>query len=169
MEDMENRSAQVRLVGLKTCSTCKDQLHFTAFYSNAARSDGRNQNCKKCFREKQKVYCARRKQRDPVGYHDWRIRNGKTRGVKLEPGLYSRLYAAQAGLCAVCGNPEPPHRRSAMLSVDHDHITGKVRGLLCSNCNFALGHVKDSIEILAALIKYLETCRTTSDSPVSIL
>ena len=53
-------------------------------------------------------------------------------GVTVED--YDRLLAAQGGGCAICGNP-PKTRR---LDVDHDHRTGKVRGLLCHRCNRAL-------------------------------
>jgi hypothetical protein len=42
------------------------------------------------------------------------------------------------------------------LGVDHDHITGKVRGLLCNDCNLGIGHFKDNIEKLKLAIKYLE-------------
>ena len=48
--------------------------------------------------------------------------------------LYDRLIAAQRGVCAICGAP-PKTRR---LHIDHDHRTGKVRGLLCQRCNRAL-------------------------------
>ncbi len=47
---------------------------------------------------------------------------------------YARLFAKQGGGCAICGNP-PKTRR---LDVDHDHKTGRVRGLLCHRCNRAL-------------------------------
>lgn len=52
----------------------------------------------------------------------------------LSPDEYEALLEAQGGVCAICGNP-PAKRR---LSVDHDHATGKVRGLLCFRCNRAL-------------------------------
>lgn len=54
------------------------------------------------------------------------------------------------GRCEVCG------RSDVKFCIDHDHETGKVRGLLCDGCNKALGHARDDISILAGLIKYLE-------------
>lgn len=54
-----------------------------------------------------------------------------------------------AGECATCGSVE-------RLCIDHDHATGRVRGLLCNDCNLSLGYAKDSIETLKNLIKYLE-------------
>ena len=69
----------------------------------------------------------------------------------LEPEDLAYLYAAQNHVCAVCG--DPPEGRS--LSIDHDHETGRVRGLLCHHCNVALGHVRDDPERLMALVAYL--------------
>ena len=64
---------------------------------------------------------------------------------------YDKMLVAQNGVCAICGHP--PNWRC--LSVDHNHITGNVRGLLCTNCNMMLGLVDDSIEILRSAIEYL--------------
>jgi hypothetical protein len=58
------------------------------------------------------------------------------------------MLAAQDGLCAGCGKPDPEH-------VDHDHATGAVRGMLCFNCNQALGNVRDSAHVLDQLRDYL--------------
>lgn len=67
---------------------------------------------------------------------------------------YNALYTAQNGSCACCGVHESAFKRQ--LHVDHDHITGKVRGLLCTQCNPGIGYFKDSIERLEMAIKYLK-------------
>ena len=64
---------------------------------------------------------------------------------------YDALLAAQGGGCAICGNA-PKTRR---LHVDHDHKTGAVRGVLCFNCNQALGNSRDDVIVLQRLITYL--------------
>ncbi len=56
----------------------------------------------------------------------------------LRPGLYEKLLAQQNGVCAICGKVQVGHR----LSLDHDHETGKFRGLLCKPCNSALGKLE---------------------------
>jgi endogenous inhibitor of DNA gyrase (YacG/DUF329 family) len=56
--------------------------------------------------------------------------------------------------CEICNAPESNFKKG--LQYDHDHNTGKFRGWLCSNCNTALGLVKDNKQILQELIKYLE-------------
>ena len=70
---------------------------------------------------------------------------------------YDELLLRQDGRCAVCGQPERRLMRGKVtaLSVDHNHVTGRVRGLLCSNCNMAVGFVGESIEISERLTKYL--------------
>jgi len=68
----------------------------------------------------------------------------------LETGQYDSLYAGQNGLCGACSQFSVKK-----MCVDHDHITGKVRGLLCARCNIVLGMVKDNDEILRGLIGYL--------------
>ena len=65
---------------------------------------------------------------------------------------YDRLLDEQDGVCAICGGINSNGRR---LSVDHDHDTGKIRGLLCGNCNVGIGHLQDDPEVLAAAIGYI--------------
>jgi hypothetical protein len=61
---------------------------------------------------------------------------------------FEELLAAQGGVCAICGAPDPQH-------VDHDHVFGNVRGVLCFNCNGGLGQFKDNVENLGKAISYL--------------
>jgi hypothetical protein len=67
-------------------------------------------------------------------------------GITLEQR--EALYASQAGVCALCEVNEAE-------VVDHDHQTGKVRGLLCNKCNLMLGHAEDDVIVLQAAIEYL--------------
>lgn len=70
-------------------------------------------------------------------------------------GDYDRMYAAQGGKCAICQRGKGKSKR---LSVDHDHKTGKVRGLLCAACNrWLLGRcARDDVAVLQRAIEYLE-------------
>ena len=74
----------------------------------------------------------------------------KRYGLTLED--YNRMFEAQSGRCAICSVSV----EGARLCVDHDHGTGKVRGLLCSLCNRALGQFRDSTELLRKAIAYLK-------------
>lgn len=70
---------------------------------------------------------------------------------------YQAMLVAQRGVCAVCEKPETKIQNGTiqLLSVDHDHKTGAVRGLLCSNCNLAIGYACEDVTILAKAIGYL--------------
>lgn len=67
---------------------------------------------------------------------------------------YDRLLAAQGGGCAICGKLQAESEKT--FHVDHDHATGKVRGILCGGCNFMLGQVRDDPAILRTAIAYLQ-------------
>ena len=69
-------------------------------------------------------------------------------GITLEE--YYAMLEQQNNKCAICGNEETSKRRDTLrlLSVDHDHVTGKVRGLLCNGCNQLIGYFKEDISLL---------------------
>lgn len=72
---------------------------------------------------------------------------------------YERMHAEQSGRCKICGGEGfvmDKDRHSLKLVVDHCHVTDKVRGLLCHNCNRALGLLKDNIQTLENAIAYLK-------------
>lgn len=71
----------------------------------------------------------------------------------LTPETYAEMFAAQGDRCKICGTSEAPARGS--FCVDHDHKTGKVRGILCSECNTGLGKFRDDPDLLRAAIAYL--------------
>jgi hypothetical protein len=71
---------------------------------------------------------------------------------------YREAWYRQDGTCAVCGRPERT-ARNRLLCVDHDHVTGRFRGLLCSHCNRAVGLLQDDPEILSAAIRYITQTR----------
>jgi len=71
---------------------------------------------------------------------------------------YQRMLNEQNGVCACCERPESRLTDNGdlrMLSVDHNHTTGAVRGLLCSNCNLVLGYACDDVTVLQKAIGYL--------------
>lgn len=74
---------------------------------------------------------------------------------------YEQMLKAQHGLCKTCGTDKPGGSKGIYFHVDHCHTTGKVRGLLCSACNSALGLVKDNTNVLKNLIEYLNEHKET--------
>jgi hypothetical protein len=80
-------------------------------------------------------------------------------GLTLEQ--YEAMVAAQGGRCAICGTDHPGSSRIKYWSVDHDHETDAVRGLLCHGCNTGLGAFGDDIERLTKAVAYLQSYRTS--------
>jgi len=68
---------------------------------------------------------------------------------------YNALLEIQGGVCAICGSDDPK-TGGRSFAVDHDHVTGKVRGLLCSPCNRALGGFNDDPVRLQRAVDYLK-------------
>lgn len=80
---------------------------------------------------------------------------------------YLGMHRAQAGVCAICGQPESTlddrNGKPRMLAVDHNHVTKQVRGLLCSNHNRAIGLFGDSPDMLRKAADYLEAHASSFD------
>ena len=90
-----------------------------------------------------------------------RTRNTAKNREKLgvTPAQYATMHLAQGGLCMICGQPETAlGRKGAVqtLCLDHNHITGKIRDLLCKRCNRVLGQLGESTELLRGMIEYIE-------------
>jgi hypothetical protein len=77
------------------------------------------------------------------------------RTYKITPEEYDRMLLEQNGVCAICLRPN--ETKFKYLAVDHNHSTGAIRGLLCSNCNLAIGLLKDDPLRARALASYLES------------
>jgi Recombination endonuclease VII len=71
---------------------------------------------------------------------------------------YRRLWLKQEGVCAICHQPERTERNN-LLTIDHDHVTGHIRGLLCSHCNRAIGLLQDDPKVIAAAAAYVRRHR----------
>ncbi len=67
---------------------------------------------------------------------------------------FNSFLRKQGNVCAICKQPENVKDRA--LAIDHDHKTGIIRGLLCGDCNRALGLMQDSPKILRSAAKYIE-------------
>lgn len=87
-----------------------------------------------------------------------RARNLRRYGIS--PTAYDGLMASQNGCCAICHLPPEGRGKGGKLHVDHDHETGRVRGLLCGLCNTALGGFQDNTDNLLAAVRYLQAAGT---------
>lgn len=132
--------------GHKWCNDCQAFKPLDEFGVDRRRASGRTTYCKPCHNKRS----DESRQRLYGGGREYHLRERYGIGqVHVD-----RILAMQGGKCAGCGKPDPEH-------VDHDHATGEVRGLLCFNCNQALGNVRDDARILENLIEYLQARRST--------
>lgn len=143
----------------KACSKCKIEKPLMAFSPAQKRVGKRGQTlagmCKKCVNAKARQY----RRTNPEAYNRYFRKYNKGKGknahYKRLYGItkteYDAMYIAQDGKCKACGRIQT----NRPLSVDHNHKTKQVRGLLCLKCNSTLGFCNDSEEILLSLISYL--------------
>jgi hypothetical protein len=75
---------------------------------------------------------------------------------------------AQGGGCAICGRtPDDAPGRWSRLNIDHDHKTGKVRGVLCHGCNSGIGHLQDDPALLRRAAEYVEAHGAHVDAAIA--
>jgi nitrate/TMAO reductase-like tetraheme cytochrome c subunit len=84
--------------------------------------------------------------------------NARNSHLKHKYGIslfeWNKMFEMQKGVCPICHRHQDEiHHR---LCVDHDHVTGKIRKLVCRDCNLILGHAFDNIDVLESAIKYLK-------------
>jgi len=130
----------------KRCPDCGLTKPLEEFPRNRNSKDGRHAYCKPCHNAR----TAETRQRLYGGGRHYHLK--RRYGIGADD--FDRMVADQGGVCLICERPDPEH-------VDHDHVTGKVRGILCFNCNGGLGQFKDDIDALLAAAAYLE--RTSSE------
>lgn len=126
--------------GHKWCPDCDTAKPFAAFCRNINGKLGLATYCKDCHNARGRET----RQRLYGGGREYHLR----RRYGIGQAHVDAMLAEQGGGCAVCGKPDPEH-------VDHDHRTNEVRGMLCFNCNQALGNVRDSVGVLGRLQDYL--------------
>lgn len=126
----------------KICSKCRKEKPRSEFYKRKNRKDPHRSDCKECS-----VKANRERPRQKINRKYW-----LKRYFNLTFEQYNKMFEQQNGVCAICGKPELKRN----LSVDHNHKTKKIRGLLCLHCNAFLGRINDSQKILKRTIKYLQ-------------
>ena len=126
-------------IGHKWCADCDRVLPIDEFVRTVASTNGYGSYCKPCHNARGKLA------KDKVGgsrtYH-------LTRRYGITAAEADHMLRKQEGLCAIC-------RAAPAAHVDHDHATGKVRALLCFNCNGGLGQFKDDPDVLRAAADYV--------------
>lgn len=151
---------------IKFCPKCKIKKSKSEFYRNISTKDNSSYWCKSCNKKYRKEHDQTSNRKEYV--KEWQKKNRKNNPEKLARILrksklkslynitieeFDKILESQGGKCAICDSIDPgSHGR---FNVDHNHETGKVRGLLCDVCNRGLGNFRDNMDILVKAIKYL--------------
>lgn len=168
----------------KLCIKCDVVKDIESFSTDNTRDDGKHPYCKDCKRVGDTAHRREMRQTNEVirlrdneasrrnyqKFREERIAKMPTRDpiynknsfLKSTYGItlaeYEALLESQNGVCAICGGKEKRKSRYGgvcRLHVDHDHKSGKVRGLLCQQCNNGIGHFRENTAILAKAIIYV--------------
>jgi hypothetical protein len=127
----------------------------SAYHKDKNSSNGLAYYCKLCANRKAALFHRRHK-----GNEEYK-KQRKNRALKTRIGItideFEAKLKSQNNSCAICFVFLPPEGHKT--HTDHCHTTGKIRDLLCTNCNRGLGHFQDSIEILTKAVQYLEKHR----------
>lgn len=143
---------------MKRCSACRCDKPESEFHRDRAKRDGLAASCKICSLARARKWYRENPEAVKKTKRKWSRENPEKRqrsqhkhryGVSSE--RYNQMLLEQGGVCAICGQPDPRQN----LSVDHNHVTGEVRGLLCHRCNRCLGAFQDREDLLAEAINYL--------------
>lgn len=170
---------------LRECKRCHEKLAINQFSKDKTRHDGLHPYCKLCRNELSRsysksrlkndvIYAEKIREKDRHRYKDKRRKKNLDRTRSWTPEQqkeyylkhkynitlenYHNMLKEQNYCCAICGEQETrtnPTTGISQLCVDHDHKTGKVRGLLCNKCNTGIGYFKENIDILNNAINYL--------------
>lgn len=154
--------------GLRRCPTCKESLPLSSFTPSALRRRQGRDACKECAKIKRNAYRAENRdkvrQQESAWYYNHRDRAMATHRKQkygLTAHAFDRMLLRQHERCLGCHSPitgtSGSRGNTQIGHVDHDHKTGKVRGLLCQNCNHILGAAKDDQLTLRRLMAYLDS------------
>ncbi len=141
--------------GKKLCTKCSKIKSIEEFHNDRQRPGGKFTWCKPCANAYTKPIKKRhRANRDsPFLRTSRRWRDKKYFGSIT---IFDELIEQQGGKCAICDTPHDD-RTVPRFAIDHCHERKVIRGVLCQNCNKALGNARDSIEILQRMIEYLRS------------
>ncbi len=131
---------------LKRCSKCKKRKNVKEFTTSAKNKDGLYSYCHSCNRLRLRQY----KKQNPLRLRNWQLK--QKYNINLE--MYEQLLKSQNKACAICKTKNPGTFKGKNFFVDHCHKTGKVRGLLCINCNKSLPLIENK-KLLNRAIRYL--------------
>lgn len=134
---------------MKKCSKCGVTKPLTSFHANKRAKDGKQSCCAECNTARVKAWQAANPERFKASWDTSEVKmRQRARKYGLTADELRALIAEHDNICALCSRVGP-------LVVDHNHKTGKVRGMLCQTCNKALGMLGDDVEGLERALVYV--------------
>ena len=156
---------------MRTCCKCKQPKPLSEF-SPTSKYKGKIQyrgDCKCCNAKNRRDRYRINPAPSLAASKKWKLENPdriKFTRILCEYNLtrkaYESLLTRQNNLCAICGRP------FIKSHIDHDHKTGKVRGILCITCNTGLGKFNDSVELLYKAIRYQKNLKVDTCLPIRL-
>ena len=180
---------------MKTCSRCGKEKDKNEFSIDNRSKDGRYSWCRLCKSEyrnqnkesinlKRKIYDSMHKEEKRMRDHLYYENNKekllnrsyvycRNASYNINQKEFDEILEKQGGVCAICGKEETSigrvTKRQQPLSVDHDHNTGRIRGLLCKNCSRGLGAFFDDESLLIEAANYLKYSHTYITREMSVV
>lgn len=132
---------------MKTCPRCRETKPLTLeFFGTRGEGKPLQSYCRNCMNTLRK---------SPEAYR----RSNLRRNFGITPEQFDERLAQQGGVCAICGLVKHTYDKNGKprsMHVDHDHQSGRIRGILCHDCNTGIGKLGDSVELLRSAVEYLE-------------
>lgn len=155
---------------MKPCIGCQEEKPLEDFPVSRVYKDGHLGRCRLCRnkqrRDNRAANAEREKARgrDRYGRTKDQIRSyNRKRAYGVTQEQYDAMVAEQDGKCAICGREPSGKGKSAVLHIDHCHETGRIRKLLCTNCNCGIGFFRDDPVLVRKALKYLEDARVVAN------
>jgi hypothetical protein len=141
----------------KECAKCKELKLESEFYKVSKTNPKLRTVCKTCCAETFKINYKKnpekyRRYTSSRSYRPALKRKANLKTFGLTVAEYDQMLVAQNNVCAICSNTCSSGKR---LAVDHCHITGKIRGLLCRRCNQSIGKFHDDPVLIQKAVDYL--------------
>jgi len=140
----------------KKCISCDNIKPLVDFHKDKTnvKGFGRAYYCKDCANSKSRLYHRTKMLENDADYQ----RKKRSAYIKNKHGItvdeYESMVISQGGMCGICGcNIEVDTHKTHL---DHCHVTGNKRAMLCNNCNRGIGYLNDDVQILKSAVNYLE-------------
>ena len=155
----------------RECAKCNEFKSWEHYSKNCQQKSGHTSQCKQCSSNrtdwiKYNADQAIERRKNPAVFRTRHLKSKlRSMGVTLE--YFNDYVDTHNNQCEICGINLPSKQsgeireitggpKGTKQCIDHNHITGKFRGILCGHCNLMLGHAKDNIDTLQKAIKYLQ-------------